>query len=110
MKSGAEWIELRAYDCTSKTFMLPVSIKAGDINIIEGAYSCHPALWEYYDLHLFMDVSTDEQKRRIIDRNRTDGWKVFSARWIPLEETYFKAYQVKKRCDDCIHTTKSGAS
>ena len=87
----------------------PVTVRAGEVNVIEGSYSCHPALWEYYDLHLFMDVSADEQKRRIMERNGADGWKVFSGRWIPLEEAYFQAYQIKKRCEYGISQTESGS-
>lgn len=108
LKSGAEWIAFRAFDCSSMRLKPSVRVRAGDVNLIEGSYSCHPALWEYYDLHVFMDVSADEQKRRIIKRNGTDGWKVFSERWIPLEETYFQTYHVKERCDDCIIATESG--
>lgn len=102
LRSGAEWIELRPFDCSSMRLQPPVSVRAGDVNIIEGCYSCHPALWDYYDFRLFMDVSPEEQKRRIIDRNGTDGWKVFSERWIPLEERYFEAYRIKERCDACL--------
>ena len=103
LRSGAELIALRPFDCSSMRLQSPVPVRAGDINIIEGCYSCHPALWDYYDFRLFIDVSAGEQKRRINDRNGTEGWKVFSERWIPLEERYFEAYRIKERCDACLH-------
>lgn len=107
LKSGAEWIAFRAFDCSSMRLKAPVRVRAGEVNLIEGSYSCHPALWEHYDLHLFMDVSANEQKRRIIARNTADGWKIFSERWIPLEEAYFQAYQIKERCEYCIRQKES---
>ncbi|MBQ9902763.1 MAG: hypothetical protein IJM51_10345 [Clostridia bacterium] len=109
LKSGAEWIEFRAFDCSSMRLKPPVRVSAGEINVIEGSYCCHPALWKYYDLHVFMDVSADEQQRRIIDRNGADGWKVFSGRWIPLEEAYFQAYQIKERCEYGVSQKESGS-
>lgn len=108
LKSGAEWIEFRAFDCSSMRLKSPVTLRAGEVNVIEGSYSCHPALWEYCDLHVFLDVAADEQKRRIIKRNGTDGWKIFSQRWIPLEEAYFQTYQVKERCEYCINQMEGG--
>ena len=102
LRSGAEQILLRAFDCGLQTLSEPVHVKAGEIILIEGAYSCHPALWDHYDLRLFVDISPREQRRRILDRNGKDGWEVFCSRWIPLEEKYFQAYQVKERCDYCL--------
>ncbi len=107
LQSGAERIVFRAFDCSSMRLKPPVPVRAGDVNLIEGSYSCHPALWDYFDLHVFMDVSADEQKRRIIDRNTADGWKIFSERWIPLEEAYFHAYQIKERCEYDISQKES---
>lgn len=108
LKSGAEWIVFRAFDCSAMGLKPPVRVRAGEVNVIEGSYSCHPALWEYCDLHVFLDVAADEQKRRIIKRNGTDGWKIFSQRWIPLEEAYFLSYQIKERCEYGISQTESG--
>lgn len=69
------------------------------LTIVEGAYSCHPDLWDLYDLHLFLTVSPDEQLRRIRARNGADGLEMFQNRWIPLEEAYFQAFSIEKRCE-----------
>lgn len=76
----------------------PVEVQPRLVNIIEGSYSCHPALWAYYDLHIFLDVEPSEQLRRIALRNGSD-WKVFRDKWIPLEERYFQTLQVKQNCE-----------
>lgn len=105
LRNNEDVISLRAYDCNTHTMLDPVNVKAGGICIVEGAYSCHPKLWYYYDLHIFMDVSADEQKRRIVRRNGIDGLKAFTEMWIPLEEKYFEKYQIKEKCEYRIETT-----
>lgn len=83
-----------------------IQVEPGDIVIIEGSYSCHPVLWDYYDLHVFLDIDPQEQLRRIRHRNGSQAVPVFRDRWIPLEEQYFDAYRVRERCD-FIYTSKS---
>ena len=36
---------------------------------------------------------------------RDSSWAVFEARWIPLEETYFKAHAVQALADLTLDTT-----
>ena len=67
--------------------------------IVEGAYACHPSLWPYYDLRIFLSVPVGEQRRRILKRNGAEKAAQFNSRWIPLEERYFKAYDIPLRCD-----------
>lgn len=86
------------YDCKSNSYGNAVTVPYGGIIILEGSYSCHPALWEYYDFHIFLSVPKDVQTGRIKKRN-TDSAEMFFKRWIPLEEAYFNAYQIKERCE-----------
>ena len=65
----------------------------------EGAYACHPALWDSYDLRVFLTVKPDEQLRRIRRRSGPEQAAVFRTRWIPLEEQYFAAFSIFQRCD-----------
>ena len=60
--------------------------------IVEGAYSMHPRFGEYADMKIFVDISPDEQLRRIISRNGAMQAEAFRTRWIPLEEAYFNAF------------------
>ncbi len=66
--------------------------------LVEGAYSCHPTLWDFYDYRAFCTVSKEEQERRIRRRNGDEGWGMFENKWIPLEERYFAAFSVEERC------------
>lgn len=99
LHSGAGTVTVRAYDCKTQSLDDPVTAPAGGAVIVEGSYSCHPALWDYADLHVFLTVSPEEQMRRIVRRNGVDGAAVFRDRWIPLEEAYFRAFGIEERCD-----------
>ncbi len=104
LKNGAGRIIYRAYDCRSGSFREPAAIVPGSVVLIEGSYSCHPSLRDYYDLHFFLTVSKAEQEKRIFLRNGSKGLDVFKTRWIPLEEEYFEAYRVPEQCDLLIET------
>lgn len=66
--------------------------------VIEGSYSCHPLLREYYDLWVFLDISPEPQAERLIARNSA-AFEAFQTMWIPREEAYFSACQVREHCD-----------
>lgn len=88
----------RPYDCHRQAFGLKITQPYRPVTIIEGSYSCHPKLWKYYDLHVFLDVKVEEQISRILARN-SDTLNVFRNKWIPLEEMYFSAYEIERRCE-----------
>ena len=91
----------RPYDCKTCSLKEPVQVKAKRITIIEGSYSCHPYLWEYYNLRIFLTIDKKTQRERIQKRNAENA-EVFFEKWIPLEEAYFKAYAIEERCDKRI--------
>lgn len=68
------------------------------ITIVEGSYSCHPDLFEFYDLHIFLSVDKKTQKERILQRNK-DNADAFFSKWIPLEEKYFSEFNIKEKCE-----------
>lgn len=94
----------RPYDCHKRQLTEPVFAPSSSISIVEGSYSCHPSLWDYYSLRIFLTVDKQEQMSRIRARNGETQAKKFEQTWIPLEEQYFSAYQIKKRCDICLET------
>ena len=87
------------FDCKSMELKSPVKTKPAAVTIIEGSYSCHPVLWDFYDLRIFLNTTPEEQLRRIKKRNGTEAAQVFLNKWIPLEEKYFMEYNIQKRCD-----------
>lgn len=92
------------YDCHRQEMKEAVRVMPGSINIIEGSYCCHPTLFEYYDLKVFLTVDEVEQLHRIRDRNGEKLAVRFQEQWIPLEERYFSAYQIQERCNLCFQT------
>ena len=99
LRSGAEEICFRPFDCHKMELAQPVKARVTPTVVVEGSYSCHPTLWDCYDLRVFLTVTPEEQLRRIALRNGPDGLKSFRERWIPMEERYFSAFRIMERCD-----------
>ncbi len=95
---NGEAVYYRPFDCKSMEILEARVIHPEKIIIVEGAYCCHPELWDCYDRRIFFTVSPEEQISRIRKRNG-DTLKTFIDRWIPLEEWYFKEYGIEERCD-----------
>lgn len=76
----------------------PRSSRSARLNIVEGSYSFHPELEPYYDLSVFLDISPEAQRRRILERNGLEWGQMFFDRWIPLENVYFQATRAAERC------------
>lgn len=102
LKSGAPKIAYQPYDCHTQALLPPVVTEPTKTVLIEGSYSCHPELWDFYDLRIFLTVDADEQLRRIALRGGEESVRQFKERWIPLEERYFAAYRIRERCDLCL--------
>ena len=92
-----ETVEYRPFDCQSGALSAPVRLEPSPVVVVEGSYSCCPALWDCYDLRVFLTVEPEEQLRRLTEREG-DYVRTFQERWIPLEERYFSACRVEERC------------
>ena len=96
----------RPFNCRKWELDQPVEVEARQINIVEGSYSCHPELYDYYDLHVFLTVDPKEQMYRIQNRlGKMTCAETFRTKWIPMEENYFSKMQVRERCELCFDTT-----
>lgn len=102
LTEGADKIVYRRFDCHTMSLQPPVRVTTKKINIIEGAYCCHPDLIDKYDMKIFFDITKELQKERILNRNGSKQWEVFRDRWIPMEERYFEEFKVKEQCDICV--------
>lgn len=96
--SKREEFYYQPFDCKTLSLKQAQLYKPKKICIVEGSYSCHKNLWDYYDLHIFMDVDKTIQKERIVLRNKEKA-KQFEELWIPLEEAYINAYTLKEKCE-----------
>ena len=84
----------RPFSCHTQELGEPVWVSPSPLALIEGSYAHHPSLRDHYDLRILLDVSSDEQIRRILKRNGEEICTVFREKWIPLEEAYFAACDV----------------
>ena len=87
------------YDPRKHEMAAAIKIEPCDVVIIEGSYSCHPVLFDEYDLRVFLTVDEPERLRRIRERNGEAGLIQFQEKWIPMEEHYFSAFSIEDRCD-----------
>ncbi len=100
--SKDETVNYRKFDCSEMKLQAPTKIKPEKLTVIEGSYSMHPEFEGYYNFSVFLDISPQLQKERILKRNSPQMAERFFNEWIPLENTYFFATDIKKRCEMCI--------
>ena len=101
LESGKPF-EYTPYDCKQQALIEPVKVIPKKLNVIEGSYSMHPTLIQYYDLKVFMQIDENTQAIRILKRNGPFLQKRFLKEWIPLENIYFREMKIKDKCDIVI--------
>jgi len=101
--SKNENVLYKKFDCSSKTILSPVEISKTRLCIVEGAYSMHPELQKYYSFSVFLDISPDTQKNRILKRNKPILQRRFFEEWIPMENKYFSEFDIKNKCNIVIN-------
>lgn len=89
----------RIFDCKKNSFNGNRMIWESSWIIVEGAYSTHPAFGNYADLTIFYNITPQEQRRRIFDRNGPQAAKMFQNKWIPLEEKYIDEFEIDSKAD-----------
>jgi len=98
LKQGST-IAYRRYDCQVQTVLPPADIIPTGLTIVEGAYSMHPDLAKHYDLSVFLHISPELQRVRILMRNGSEMADRFFSTWIPMEQHYFSETNAANRCD-----------
>lgn len=96
----------RKFDCSAMRLTETVKVAASPYRIVEGAYSQHPALSEYADIRIFCDIDPMQQQARILERNGEKALPVFRERWIPMEEQYFREYEIREQADYVVFCSK----
>lgn len=89
----------RPFDCGTFTVADGYEVTPTPLTVVEGSYSLHPALGDYYDCAVFLQVTPEVQRRRILRRNTPEFAQRFFDTWIPLEQAYFAAMDPAGRCD-----------
>ena len=99
--SKGESITYQRFDCSTFSLAPPINVEPKKLNIVEGAYSMHPDLAGYYDFSVFLNITEEKQKKRILKRNPHMAHRFFEE-WIPLEKTYFSHMNIKEKCSMII--------
>lgn len=97
-----EEFSYRPYVCSEEKLGEPIFIPRKKVYVIEGSYSHHPFFGKYaYDLRVFLDISPEEQKKRLAARN-PEKLNRFLTEWIPMEQSYFEKFHIKACADLCM--------
>lgn len=86
-------VTYRPYDCAADAPGAPITLPAGRVLVLEGSYAHHPDLARLTDVSVFVRVEREEQLRRIAARS-PEKLQQFIDRWIPLEDSYFRAFHL----------------
>jgi len=100
LKNGEPFI-YRPYDCKTGKPGGSVDVNPKPLVVIEGVYSMHPIFTEAfgaYDVSVFLDIDSDDQRRRLYERN-PDMLERFISEWIPMENMYFEHFRIPEKCD-----------
>lgn len=97
LKDGVNF-SYRKFSCRTHTLSQKIEVTKKSVNIVEGSYCQHPYFGEIYDLKIFLNISSKEQKKRILLRNPDKAERFFSE-WIPMENKYFDFFGIKEKAD-----------
>lgn len=84
----------RPYSCSTAQIENEIIIPYTKLNIVEGSYSLHPYFLNTYRLKIFLEISKEEQIKRVTQRNGIQMLPRFLDEWIPKENDYFETFQI----------------
>ncbi|MCM1325214.1 MAG: hypothetical protein NC094_05695 [Bacteroidales bacterium] len=91
------------YDCQAGRMKGKQIFKPSLFTVVEGSYSHHPHLAGEYDLKIFLTCPKEEQESRLRTRERS-RFTAFKEKWIPMEENYFRHFEVEAGSDIVVDT------
>lgn len=94
---GKKQFTYMAYNCSTDSYE-ERRILPSNVIIVEGSYSLHPTLRQFYDLKILLKVDRQTQYNRLLQREGEQGISNFVNKWIPLENRYFEALNTA----DCV--------
>jgi len=105
---AGEQVSYRPYCCQSGALEEVRLMPFRRLAVVEGSYSQHPLLAEQlrqkqYDLKIFLTCSEEKQTERLREREGS-YFSMFRERWIPMEENYFKSFEVREHSEVVVDT------
>lgn len=94
-----EGLEYQVYSCRKQCLDEKVKVPFKEIQIVEGSYSQHPYFGDCYDLRIFLEIGSREQRERILKRNGEVMLERFVKEWIPMENRYFEAFKIREKAE-----------
>ena len=94
-------IKYKKFNCKIQDFEQPITLDVPHIVIVEGSYSLHKRLRNYYDIKILLKVDSNLQLERLEKRNPMLLQR-FIKEWIPLENKYFNHEKLEEIVDYII--------
>lgn len=95
----------RPWDCHAGDFAPEQTVAPCPLFITEGVYSLRPDLRDFYQLKIWVQADWPTRRQRLLDRGGPGCLARFEQLWIPLEDAYFSAFQVRACCDYVVSGT-----
>lgn len=101
---AAEWrpFDWEADDWDADTVPLasePIRAHAGEVVLLEGAYSCRPELHDLLDVLVLLDVPRDVRRAQLLAREGEHYRADWEGRWSSAEDVYFGSVMPPERFD-----------
>lgn len=89
----------RVFSCHDMNYTEEKRIGGRKMIVVEGVYSMRKDFRDIYNCKIFMKISDEKQRERIIERNGEEMYRVFGQKWIPMENRYFKECNIEAASD-----------
>lgn len=94
------------YDCSKGEIRCTCCVPPSRLILVEGVYSLHPHYRDLYTLRIFLKTEKETQDARLRARG-PKLYRRFIEEWLPMEEAYFRAFEIEKGCDLVLTTSMS---
>lgn len=92
-----ESVMYQPFSCKTRTLQEKREIPFRRLNIVEGSYSQHPYFGDDCQVRVFLEIPLEQQIARIRSRNGEAMLEKFLSTWIPMENGYFAACEIKRK-------------
>ena len=95
---AGETVHFRPWRCQEGGFGPEITVPPSPLTIVEGSYALRRDMRDHYHLRIWVEVPWPLREERLLQRGGPGCLERFRQLWIPLEERYFSACQVKACC------------